>query len=441
MQNQYKDIDHIIQSKMEHLDVDTNMAEMDFGAIQNQLPTNAATPSVEAPKIATKTIGSKAWLLGLLAAAAFIGGVVLVSNYNSKNNDGNLNASAIKTKNATVNLNDTINKESVESDTPVIVYEIPKDPKTAPKRWIYRMPIKFDGKTDNRLPKKQYIDLSDIQSGETKLVSFNSDVLYNAATQENEKFLINADADQYIETKKGSKYFIQAHTFLTTEKIPAVGKITVFVDEVKSFRNMIGFGLNTDYKNDYISTHSMIRITAKLANQELLTTVDKPIQGILKTNRFNTKTQMFNLTEKGWLANGQFQNADLNENLTKGDFRFYKFNMYHLNWITVGGFANNENKSDITITHSYNNQSTTAYLMLPNLQVCTGIVTNNNQIQFKNIGLQQNATLLLLVKNNGTEQAYMYDLEVNNQNTILQKTAPLSGAQVKAKLDALGKLQ
>jgi hypothetical protein len=81
-----------------------------------------------------------------------------------------------------------------------------------------------------------------------------------------------------------------------------------------------------------------------------------------------------------------------------------------------------------------------AYLILPNQQISTGIITNSNKVIFKNIPQNEKATLLLIEKNNDQAQLYLYN-DIITQHTIqLTTTSAITQAQAKAKLDALGKL-
>lgn len=127
MHNINNNIDLLIKDKLDNVDVDTSYMTQDFDAIANLLPTAPITGSGTTSAAVAKSpwwFSVNTWLVLVALTAASVATILL-----SKNKKVNNKNTFVKTEN-----NKVENVQIVDSDTPVVVSEIPKDPKTAPKK-------------------------------------------------------------------------------------------------------------------------------------------------------------------------------------------------------------------------------------------------------------------------------------------------------------------
>jgi hypothetical protein len=435
MQNLNNNIDQFIAEKASAYRANTEMMQTDFATIQHALP-KGPTASNMLPKTKQNwfSLNNLLWF----AVGSVVLGVTIWLATLQKQTKASKNTAPKTAKSNTV-LTDTSKKlEFSSNDTPVVVYEIPKDAKTAPKKWVYRMQVNFDSHTNKTLPKKTYLPANVTESA----TKFDVATFYSYLDKLPEIFKIDCSKDQYITTKRGNRYFIQAGSFENIHNEPIKNNIVLEVSEQYKFSDIIAKRLHTNFNNTYIETEGIIHIQAYNDDLTVKQTMLKPIQAILKTKEVKKDVQLFNITSKGWLANGQFQNEEVNPNLkgVANKSGYYYFNIYQLNWINIGRTTNNE-QTNLQIRLNGTQEAIEAYLLLPSKKICTAVVTNTNIVSFNNLPKNQECTLLILAKNSNKYQAYTFIVNTKNTTETIALNTPKTYAQVKATLDALGSVQ
>ncbi len=251
-------IDNFIQNKANAYEADKSFMMQDFAAIQNAIPT--------APIVAPIKANPKWFALNNIIGAILITGITLLAIlFISKNKNKQKNSKVITTQ-----INTTDTRNTIESDTPVIVNEIPKDPKTAPKKWVYKMQINFDGKTKTSLPPKKYIDLSDIKDANNDIekkqdIEANKIILQNFISQlasPKQVFTINNQQAHNITCTNGTKLIIKPNTFTSIDKKTVQGNVDLEIKEAYSYTDMIANNLHTVSNGNLLQSGGMVYINA-----------------------------------------------------------------------------------------------------------------------------------------------------------------------------------
>lgn len=302
-----KNIDHIINEKANAYQPDTSFMAKDWAQVKASLPTGPATPSV-LPKANPNWFSLNTIIGTILVTVVSIITIYVVTKKDTKkpstNND--------MVKNAIPN--NTTTSTSI-ADTPVIVNEIPKDPTKGPKKWVYKMKLNFEGKTNTTLPAKKFIDLNDVkdEDNETKKkqdIINNKIVIQNFISQlasPKQVFTINNQQAHNITCTNGTKLIIKPNTFTSINKKTIQGNIELEIKEAYSYTDIIANNLHTVSNGSLLQSGGMVYINATQNMQQLDIDIQNPIQLQMPTSNKKDIMQLFNLDKGNWVPNGQWQ--------------------------------------------------------------------------------------------------------------------------------------
>jgi hypothetical protein len=306
MQAANKNIDQLCSDKANAYTADKSFATMDFNAIKANLPTAPIT--INPPKANPTNWFSLNTFLGVAITVATLITVYFVTNKKDK---------SITTKNNTA-LNLTNNNiATTETDTPIIVTEIPKDPKTAPKKWIYKMQVNFDKKTNAILPPKQFIDVNDVKTLDNNVEKKEEKEIKEIVLQKflsqlaspKQVFTISNQEPHQIVCKDGTKLNIKANTFTSVDKKTIEGNVALEIKEAYTYTDMIVNNLHTVSNGNLLESGGMVYINATQNATQLDIDISKPIQVEMPTSNKKDDMQLFNLDKGNWVANGQVQSV------------------------------------------------------------------------------------------------------------------------------------
>ncbi len=486
-------IDNFIQNKANAYEADKSFMLQNFAAIKNALPT--------APNVVPVKANPKWFALNNIIGAILITGITLlailfISKNKNKQTINEVQITQINTTNAT---------NTIESDTPIIVNEIPKDPKTAPKKWVYKMQINFDGKTKTSLPPKKYIDLSDIKDANNDIekkqdIEKGKVVLQNFISQlasPKQVFTINNQQAHNITCTNGTKLIIKPNTFTSIDKKTVQGNVDLEVKEAYSYTDMIANNLHTVSNGNLLQSGGMVFINATQNAAQLDIDISNPIQLQMPTTNKKDSMQLFNLDNNNWVANGQLQSAIFNINNynsskyignnkfikikyknkisiisvdsvgklmntpttnhdtifpilyenTKSDSIYiknennYNFNIRNFNWINCDRFINNKNNIDFVVEYPNKIETQKSVLIFTKLKSTLNGFALNNKVDFNKIPKNEDVYFIAFQYHDNKVLTCIQQLTTSKEPAKAEDFIELTPVQVKAKLDALGSVK
>ena len=484
-------IDQLISLNANAYQANTNYMVQDFAAMQTLLPTAPSiTPTAKVP---TSWYSLNTFIVSLIALIT----ITLVTIFIVKNSQQSKPTTTQK-----LLLNTATN--NINTDTPVVVTEIPKDPKTAPKRWIYKMPINFGSPTPKALPKKRYIDLSDVKDAEPtsniKISKAAQKALLNNFVNQLKKpeqtFIIDATKNHTITCNDGTKLYIKANTFVTKQNALVTGNVKLVITECYTYTDIIANGLHTQSNGNLLQTGGMVNINAYQIEQVLQINISNPIQVVMPTTHKKTDMQLFNLVNNNWVANGQWQRNTTNQFSYQNDvirhsiggytikkygfkkpFEFlnitinkkkrtiyipyysttnyydsnidsifvnlnnYTFNLRNFGWINCDRFSNMQTTNLEITTTEIESDIQISTLIFPKINSVMNGYSNNNKIYFSAIPRNEKVTLIAFKATNNKVLTCIQSLNTSAASAKAESFIELTPAQVKAKLDALGGVQ
>ncbi len=457
MQATNKNIDQLFNDKANAYKADNSFAALDFANIKANLPTGPTT--IVTPRKNPTSWFSLNTMIGLISIVAI--SVIVFFTINNKSN--------ITVNNTPIlNLNDSSNI----NDTPVIVYEIPKDPKTAPKKWVYKMQINFDKKTNTNLPVKQFIDLSDVKPNDNDLnnkfeIIEGKKVIQNFISKmasPAQIFSINNQEPHTITCTNGTVLKIKSNTFISLDKKTIQGNVALEIKEAYSYTDMIANNLHTVSNGNLLQSGGMVYINATQNIQQLDIDIQNPIQVEMPTTKKKEGMLLFNLDNNNWVANGQWQNIspkkikkeiseldnnNFNDTLDGFNQKFislndnkYVFSLRNLKWINCDAFSSNK----VTNIYVNNNVKSKANLFSSLILrkfkgIIKGFTNSKDVIVFNNVPKDTEIIILSFKIQNDKVFTCIKKLFSNEDLNNIEDFIELSPTQVKAKLDALGTVQ
>jgi hypothetical protein len=436
MDDTNKHIDNLFSQKANAHKADMHFAKIDFEAIIANLPTAPAFDLIPKTK-PTNWFG----LNTIVVAIGIVGviGFIFLWNKGSFSKSENNNTS-IESKNA------LIEGDTLQYSTNQIIKDTSKDISTISKQVKDNTAINLHDLNKTSIQKRSIIQPNIVKTVTINTNDAQENILatqnfFSTLSNASQLFNIDASKDTFIICKDGTALAIKANSFTNKNKTLVKGMVQLEIKEAYNFTEVIANGLHTVSNSNLLETRGMVFMNASQGDSKLDINIRNPIQISLPNNNKKTKMQLFYLdksanddllnTKTNWIANEQLQDKN------------HAFQIRNFGWLNCSQFIK-ENIEKVNIKIELQNEKDSdairAMLIFPKMKSVINLYYKNGSLVQQNLPLGKDAYLVSFKIKNGKPLSLIQKITIIKEIIQAEEYKDIPTAQVKAELDAIGKL-